>query len=367
MKYLLHFFMVLFVTLPLWASCNSYEEDNFNDRPDVPEDRPDVVIRPTESDSIPTESDSIPTDTDSIPTDTVPVDTIPADTLPVEPQHPDTIPYEEIDFTVPFEVRNPDGVIIRYQMTSDSTCTLVYSDRYKSYSGCIVVPAVLNLRNKVLTVTKLEDKAFLKCSGITIIDLPSTITMIGEEVFTDCTKLTAINIDSANPDYYSHEGVLYKTALHSLMKYPQNKGGDYIIPDGTTRIRVRALERSKIRSVVIPSSVTMISTYSFAYCDSLQSVEIGDGLERIESWAFYGCEKLGKVVLGKGLKYISYRVFDCCNLAEVTIRATTPPSCEETALPYGGRPRSALYVPQGTRQVYEQAPQWKLFGSIVEE
>lgn len=54
MKYLLRFFIVLFVALPMWASCSD-EVEEIGDRPDVPEDRPHIVIE-ERSDSLPKDS-----------------------------------------------------------------------------------------------------------------------------------------------------------------------------------------------------------------------------------------------------------------------------------------------------------------------
>ena len=110
------------------------------------------------------------------------------------------------------------------------------------------------------TVTAIEDDAFHDCtslkaitlpdsltsigsafqsSGLTSIDIPAGVTSIGNSSFTSAKSLAAINVDSANKNYKSIDGVLFDTRFDDmeLMLYPAGKQDtSYTVPNGTVHI-----------------------------------------------------------------------------------------------------------------------------------
>ena len=57
---------------------------------------------------------------------------------------------------------------------------------------------------------------------------------------------------------------------------------------------------SNLTSIVIPQSVTSISSYAFAYCDSLLNVILPDGITDIRSDAFKDCADTLKLYCREG-------------------------------------------------------------------
>ena len=96
-----------------------------------------------------------------------------------------------------------------------------------------------------------------------------------------------------------------------------------------------------MKSIVIPNGVTVIRMYTFAYCENLTSIEIPNSVTDIE-----------------------FSVFDeCRNLTEITCLATTPPTIYyDTFSNYN----ADLYVPAGSKSVYETTEYWKNF-NIIED
>ena len=83
---------------------------------------------------------------------------------------------------------------------------------------------------------------------------------------------------------------------------------------------------TKLKKVVIPSSVKIIRSYAFEECSALEEVLIPSSVESIGSGAFYSCSALGKISLPSSIKNIAESAFSgCTSLAEVTI-----PSSVET-------------------------------------
>ena len=80
------------------------------------------------------------------------------------------------------------------------------------------------------------------------------------------------------------------------MRYPDMKEGEYIVPEGTTKISLGSFSNNQeLTTVTLPESVT----------------EIGDG-------AFYGCEKLESIRLSSSISELGRYVFtDCKNLTTI--------------------------------------------------
>ena len=119
---------------------------------------------------------------------------------------------------------------IYYNITGDNTVEVTYKDKnYNSYSGDVVIPQSITYKGKNYTVTKIGNVAFLLCSDLTSVTLPSTLTAIGNTTFRKCTSLTSITI-----------------------------------PDGVTTIGVNAFDGcSSLKEVVIGSGIQSIGTNAF--------------------------------------------------------------------------------------------------------
>ena len=133
---------------------------------------------------------------------------------------------------------NYDFVVdgIYYKITGTNTVSVTYKDsNYNCYSGDVVIPATVVYEGKTYTVTKLDNIAFLLCSGLTSVTIPETVSSIGNGTFKDCTSLT---------------------------------------------------------SIIIPSSVTTIGVSAFQGCTALKDVTLGRRVSSIGVSAFQGCTAL---------------------------------------------------------------------------
>ena len=74
----------------------------------------------------------------------------------------------------------------------------------------------------------------------------------------------------------------------------------------------------KLKSVVIPDSVTTIGEYAFCYCMGLTSVEIPDSVTTIGEGAFGGCIGLTSITIGEYVTAIGeYAFVACYKLVEI--------------------------------------------------
>ena len=105
-------------------------------------------------------------------------------------------------------------------------------------------------------------------------------------------------LDKNNIGLYDFDkyGVAFYDYPKELVRCPKDFQGEYVIPNGVTRINDGAfLNCSNLTGITIPSSVTHIGFYAFGYCTALTSVTIPNSITSIGGQAFYECSGLTSV------------------------------------------------------------------------
>ena len=125
--------------------------------------------------------------------------------------------------------------------------------------------------------------AFTRCTELTEIQLPNSITTIADEAFWQCDKLTSINLPN---------GLL---SIGIAAFYLCERLYHVTIPNSVTEIGDNAFWGSGIKDITIPSSVLTVKSGAFSDCASLVYAEIGAA--KLEGGAFDSCENLESVWL----------------------------------------------------------------------
>lgn len=242
---------------------------------------------------------------------------------------------------------NGTWMTFRVLSAKDKTAQVGTSDQLYSFSGydtavnwetangVIVIPSRIN----GYTVTSIASGAFLKCSSISEVVIPSTITTIGSNAFMS-SGVSKVSI----PESVSTIGssVFYGCSNLVRFRWPANLP---VIPD-------QAFNSCKnLTEVTIPEGVTDIGGKAFNDC-ALRLVILPSTLKSISSFAFQGCYdmdvyckverpfKLDKFAFATGY-YIEQntKIYD-----------------------YDGR----LYVPAGCKNLYQNTDTWNWFHEITE-
>ena len=140
-----------------------------------------------------------------------------------------------------------------------------------AFSGCIGLKSV-SLPDGLVGI---GESAFQNCIKLTDPSIPASVLSIGKQAFAGCMGITGFNIDAANPNYTTSDGVLFDKSMTTLIQCPARKTGDYIIPDSVKNLADGAFSNCKLLEIIsIPSSVTEIGSSVFQGAESLTGINV---------------------------------------------------------------------------------------------
>ena len=201
---------------------------------------------------------------------------------------------------------------------SETTAEVIQYNIIK-YSDDIVIPDTVRYNNTDYCVTGIGDYAFQKCSDLTSITIPSSITYIGRYAFMDCSGLTSITIPSSitHIGWYAFRGCNSLTAIvvgEENTKYDSRNNCNAIIETSSNTLITGCI------NTTIPNSVTSIEDDAFSKCTGLTSITIPNGVTTIGKNAFYGCTGLTSITIPKSATNIGRYAFrGCTSLTSISI------------------------------------------------
>ena len=166
-------------------------------------------------------------------------------------------------------------------------------------------------------VTAIGDWAFYNCSGITSIEIPSSVMNLGKMAFAYCTSLKELIIKDAT------EALNYKFDQTNLGYFFKDSPIEYMYIG-------RDLEncpfdywygqwRKTLKTVVFGSGVTTIPNSIFDSCSKLSSVTLSNNIRNIGINAFFDCNSITNIVLPNSLVSIEACAFEGCAIANIII------------------------------------------------
>lgn len=153
------------------------------------------------------------------------------------------------------------------------------------------------------SVEEIGDHAFYSCKAIGVIYIPASVKSIGEYAFLSSNNLAAINVDESNTWYSSADGVLVNKETGVLIKCPEGKMGDMVLPSSITGIGLGSVEFcEKLTSITVPNSVKEIPQGFAQHCEKLQTVSLPASIEKIGSFPFMECPAMYEINVEEGCK-----------------------------------------------------------------
>ena len=187
--------------------------------------------------------------------------------------------------------------------------------------------------------TSVDGEVFCDCPKLTEIDIPTTLTSgLSLSAFDNAIALETINVHAGNSAFKSIDGMLCDKTNH-LLRCPEGRtfGEEnlYTVDEGITGIGIEGVQPFKnvegLLKIVIPSTVTSISTTAFDGAYMLYDITVSGGTNySSESGVLYNSDKtkLIRFPEGKGqafavppsVEILGSRCFACTwNLIDLTI------------------------------------------------
>lgn len=190
-----------------------------------------------------------------------------------------------------------------------------------SVEGSLTIPEVVIYNGYNYGVTDIGYNAFSHCWQLTSISLPDAVTAVSDYAFYCCYNLKSI-------------------------RFPKKTSYKFFSLSG--------------------DETFFLGEASFTECNSLTEIALPEGLKRIGRYAFDGCTSLQTIFLPSSLNRIENGVFKGCSaVTSLSVKAAVPPTvADEEAL--SACYQATLYVPKGSRSVYQAADYWKNFNKIEE-
>ncbi|MCL2332644.1 MAG: leucine-rich repeat protein [Actinomycetia bacterium] len=202
-----------------------------------------------------------------------------------------------------------DGQGLEYTIVAPGQAVVEMSSG-APYSGSYTVPATYNgytiigVRNSAFDscdlvtdvvlpegLQSIGDAAFF-LSGITSMNIPSTVTSIGGYAFAGTTSLASLTVAPGNPNYSASGGVLLDGSgiiigvaggLTSvtvppaatgvgMLAFAESNAGSVVLPSGLMAIGYQAFYAAQLTSIDIPASVTSIDVSAFDSAPNLTSM-----------------------------------------------------------------------------------------------
>lgn len=238
-----------------------------------------------------------------------------------------------------------------------------------AFEGC----SVFTLPTLSKYVTTIGEKAFYGCGGIKSFNASKYITFIGDGAFGNCQALTKFT-SSYSPAYIALDNILFTKDTTAVVAYPAAKTNTSfkVTKDYVKEIRPYAFSgASKLKTLNL-HMIETIGQYAFEMCNGLQQVEFSEGLKNIEEGAFSNCQNLQSIKIPANVTRIAPKAFEGmpaavrCQVAWTTpleIEANTFSNFEtlsEDQIP------GMLFVPEGTKALYEAATGWDFFKIVLE-
>ena len=244
--------------------------------------------------------------------------------------------------------------------------------KWEFNQGTAVFQECLNLRKVTFAkgTTRIPDRIFFGCTALRTVIIPDEVTEIGAGAFAGCSALSYLQLPASLEKIYNRtfrgcplreleipaavkeiEPAAFLATMFTKLKVDKNN----TVFD--SRDNCNAVIRTKDNTLLaacngtfIPETVDSIAEEAFSELYGLRSVTLPKNLKKIASGAFMNCD----------------------NLTVITSHITNPAgilaengfsSWSDEDAPCN---KAVLYVPAGTKALYEADNEWKRFKNIIE-
>ena len=202
-----------------------------------------------------------------------------------------------------------------------------------AFSGCVMHSIKMSD-----SVTRIGDYAFNVCSELTSIELSNNLEYIGKWAFTTCERLPSITI----PESVKCIDLIAFYWCNRLTKVEINSN-EVVARENEQFYTLRSCFGPQVKEFVFGENVKKIAWIACSESEKLTTVTISSNLTCIDDSAFH----------------------KCTSLTDIYCYAEQVPEMGKDIFVDSNYKNATLHVPAVSVEAYQNAEQWKDFGSIV--
>ena len=274
-----------------------------------------------------------------------------------------------------------DGVFYNtYWAGSHQEAMVVVGDTYDqdkeiNYTGlvhAIIRDSVSFDGTTMLPVSKIGWVAFQWATDLEEVTIPNTVKIIGEAAFNLCPKLRSITIPNSVVTI-EEWGIAHNESLRELHLGSGAVNLDNCAIVGNTALEVITVDennpvydsRNNCNGIITTVNNSMVHDRHILFTACSRTV-----LPREVTWIARGAyqhQGITMVILPEQITNLEYTCFEGCEyLTEIYNFSSEPQGCMGTTFEDYHYENCTLYVPRGTKEIYEQVPVWGSFRHIEE-
>ena len=208
-----------------------------------------------------------------------------------------------------------DGWIGMEEITFPESVTTIGNFAFKDCKNLTSVEVAWGVDRQLC---RIGNGAFYNCASLSGISIPASVTAVGNYVFDGCDNLNTVIFAGTIEQWLSltTNGAHFAYTLDDYDLYIDGKSvDDVVIPNTVTQISSYAFHGcNNLTSITIPYSVKTIGNKTFYDCDNLTSVtfEGNSQLTTIDKSAFSSCESLTSITIPDSVSTIGANAFESC-------------------------------------------------------
>jgi hypothetical protein len=223
-----------------------------------------------------------------------------------------------------------------------------------------------------LPVTRIGFTAFQWAPDLEEVTIPNTVKTIGEAAFNLCPKLRSITIPNSVVTI-EEWGIAHNESLRELHLGSGAVNLDNSAIVGNTALEVITVDennpvydsRNNCNGIITTVNNSMVHDRHILFTACSRTV-----LPREVTWIARGAyqhQGITMVILPEQITNLEYTCFEGCEyLTEIYNFSSEPQGCMGTTFEDYHYENCTLYVPRGTKEIYEQVPVWGSFRHIEE-
>lgn len=251
---------------------------------------------------------------------------------------------------------------------------------YDKPSGRLMIPGQVQRDGEIYAVVAVDDNAFMECSQIESVTLPSSVNRLGSGAFCYCSSLRTVVIecDSIGAGFFdaflgctSIDSIVIAKSVHTLppFMFSQFKTIGRVVfnAEGPRQMKNLFFGCQAEAELVIGTEVARIPDFLCYNFPGLKGIRFADGtscLSEIGECAFVSCSGLTELVLPPGINVIGVGAFAHCQPDYLSFSSPRPPRVSPSAF-LGIDKATMVEIPCASIDYYSRSSIGRCFENMV--